>query len=223
VGPETLPNTYSFVNNRWLNLANPTPAGSTPSLPVAEVGGVYGGDPMAPTDAAHAWDFGWGKWIVNANATQKSVDVSAFQSLRRAIPGSGAEFDPLAADPLVGTWTSQALGGNSLQLPAFSQVILIDPATCSHCLGVVGDYDGNGVVNTEDFEGWRTAFGSNVAMADGNGDGIVNAADYVVWRKVVGAGSGGDAVPESNASFALWLASAAGSYTIVRGVKKKQT
>ena len=45
VGPETLPNTYTFARNQWLNLSNLTVAGSTPSLPVPE-------RPVAPTELA---------------------------------------------------------------------------------------------------------------------------------------------------------------------------
>lgn len=184
VGSETLPNTYSFARNRWLNLANPTPAGSTPNLPTPEVGGVYGGDAMAPIDAAHVWDFPWGKWLVNANATQQSVNIANFQALRRATPGnSSAAFQPLGADPLNGVWTSATIPAATIDLPAFSQVILIDPAACANCLSATGDYDGNGVVNELDYDVWRATFGTASLAADGNGDAVVNAADYVVWRK----------------------------------------
>ncbi len=202
VGAETLPATYSFARNRWLNLANPTPAGSTPTLPTPEVGGVYGGDAMAPIDTAHVWDFPWGKWIVNANAAQKSVDVANYQALRRASPGAAAAFRTLQNDPLEGVWTSAALPAATIQLPAFSQVILIDPAACPNCLGVAGDYDGNGIVNELDYNEWRRNFGSSIVTADGNSDGIVNAADYVVWRNAFAKlneaanSAGAAAVPE---------------------------
>jgi hypothetical protein len=186
VGPETVPSSYSFARNRWLNLANPTPAGSTPSLPTAEVGGVYGGDPMAATDAAHVWDFAWGKWIVNANATQESVEIANYQAFRRAIEGSGATFQPLETDPLSGSWSLQSVPAATIQLAAFSQVILIDPANCASCAGILGDYDGDGIVNNEDYDAWRTAFGSALAAADGNRNGIVDVADYVLWRKAMG-------------------------------------
>ncbi len=185
VGVETLPATFSFARNRWLNLANPTAAGSTPSLPTAEVGGVYGGDAMAPTDAAHVWDFPWGKWIVNANATQKSVNLAGYQSLRRAVAGDGAEFQPLDADPLGGAWSAETILTATIQLPAFSQVIVIDPANCQSCFGMAGDYDSNGTVNQADYNTWRAAFGTSQLSADGNGNSVVDAADYVIWRRAV--------------------------------------
>jgi hypothetical protein len=203
VGAETLPATYSFARNRWLNVASPTPAGSTPSLPTAEQGGIYGdlslnGEP----DHAIVWDFAWGKWIVNANTGPDSVDIPSFAALRRATPGEGARFQPLQADPLEGVWTSAAIPSATIQLPAFSQMILIDPVACPNCLGLTGDYDGNAIVNGLDFDVWRAAFGSATGAADGNGDGTVNAADYVVWRaglaraNVASAAVIGSAVPE---------------------------
>jgi hypothetical protein len=186
VGAETLPDTYSFARNRWLNVANPTPAGSTPSLPTVEQGGIYGDRSLdGQLDHAIVWDFAWGKWIVNANAGPNSVDIPNFAALRRVTPGEAAKFLPLQNDPLYGAWTSAEIPAATIQLPAFSQVILIDPAACPNCLGIVGDYDGNGVVNDLDYDEWRTAFAGAGGAADGNGDGIVNAADYVVWRAAV--------------------------------------
>jgi hypothetical protein len=186
VGPETLPNTFSFARNEWLNLANQTAAGSTPSLPVAETGGVYGA-PAASIDGPQVWNFAWGKWIVNANATQQTVDVSALQSLRQALAGSGAKFDPLDADPLGGVWTTTSLPAASLLMPAFSQAILIDPAACPECVSIAGDYDANGRVELQDYNVWRSNFGTAIAASDGNYDGIVDAADYVVWRDALGS------------------------------------
>lgn len=65
----------------------------------------------------------------------------------------------------------------------------------------VGDYDGNGMVEVEDYSYWRDAFrfGVNAPSADGNGDGAIDAADYVVWRVAMsnaGAAAGNQLVPE---------------------------
>lgn len=184
VGPETLSSTYTFARNQWLNLANPTPAGSTPNLPVPETGGIYGGA-AASTDGPHVWDFAWGKWIVNANATQQAVDVSALQSMRQAVAGADASFDPLGADPLGGAWTATAIPASTLLLPAFSQTILIDPAACPSCASITGDYDSNGLVDLQDYNLWRSSFGTANAASDGNRNGVVDAADYVIWRDAV--------------------------------------
>ena len=86
--------------------------------------------PMRP----QVWNFNWGKWIVNANPTPQSLDAAAFQSLRRAIAGQNASFNPRATNPLTGTWTATAVPATTLELPAFSQTILIDSAACPSCL-----------------------------------------------------------------------------------------
>ena len=53
-----------------------------------------------------------------------------------------------------------------------------------------GDYDGNGFVDADDFQLWRSTYGSTGDLrADGNGDMVVDAADYSVWRDNLGAGT----------------------------------
>lgn len=58
---------------------------------------------------------------------------------------------------------------------------------------LAGDYDGSGVVDSDDRDVWMDAFGltdddvSGPLAADGNGDGVVDAADYSVWRDNLGA------------------------------------
>jgi hypothetical protein len=67
-------------------------------------------------------------------------------------------------------------------------------------LVVQGDYNGDSIVNIQDFNFWKANFGNMVTPgtgADGNGNGIVDAADYVIWRKNLAAGSGGStSIPE---------------------------
>ena len=56
-------------------------------------------------------------------------------------------------------------------------------------VAIPGDYDGSGVVDSNDYNEWRANFGAASDFApsvDGNGDGFIDAADYVVWRKNFG-------------------------------------
>jgi hypothetical protein len=218
VGDETLETTFTFARNEWLNLANPTPAGSTPSLPVAETNGIYGVTPAPSVDAPQIWNFNWGKWIVNANPTPQTFDANPFQSLRLATAGQNASFNPRATNPLTGTWTATAVSTPTLELPAFSQTILIDSAACPSCLPLTGDYDANGQINQQDYNVWRTNFGTTHAASDGNQNGLVDAADYTLWRDAFTNPGGGSsawselsAIPEPTAlalgAFALsWIA-----------------
>ena len=203
VGVETLPNTFAFARNEWLNLANPTPAGSTPTLPTPETGGVYGASPAPSVDAPQVWNFAWGKWIVNANATPQSVNVAPFQSLRQAAAGASATFHPLDADPLAGEWTLHNLPATTLELPAFSQAILIDPAV--H-LGLHGDYDNNGAVDGGDFLVWQRRVGSAAGSLPNDPTGVAIGPEQLdAWKSNFGASTGGLlAVPEPFAGV-LWL------------------
>ena len=76
-------------------------------------------------------------------------------------------------------------------------------------VGVPGDYSGNGTVGNEDYNLWRTNFGSKTSLAaDGNANKIVDAADYIIWRNNRTSGAAA-AVPEPAA---LLLACAAFSF-----------
>ncbi|WP_425397305.1 PQQ-dependent sugar dehydrogenase [Aeoliella sp.] len=52
-----------------------------------------------------------------------------------------------------------------------------------------GDYDIDGDVDQDDYNVWKSTFGSNLLLAaDGNGNGRVDLADYTIWRNHLGAG-----------------------------------
>lgn len=72
----------------------------------------------------------------------------------------------------------------------FSNLVVI--ATIEITAPPSGDYDGNGVVDANDYGVWKESFGQSVETpgiaADGNEDGIINLADYAVWRDNLGVG-----------------------------------
>jgi hypothetical protein len=83
---------------------------------------------------------------------------------------------------------SRADGSGSLTVAQLEAIRKRDLATVL----IEGDYDGDGVVGTGDYNLWRSSFGTSAYYyADGNHDGQVDAADYVVWRNAMsGAGMG---------------------------------
>ena len=134
IGDGTEPDTFRFARNHWLNLADPTPDGSRPKLPTKEINGVYGEALRNAPDRVQIWEFPWGKWLVNATAEERSVEVPDHAQFKHVLGGKAARFSSLDKAPLAGSWTAVDLPGESVTLPAMSQVILINPETCSGCL-----------------------------------------------------------------------------------------
>jgi hypothetical protein len=132
-GDSVEPATFRFAGNRWYNLADPK--ASRPKLPAKETGGIYGEEPLPSTDEPQVWEFPWGKWIVNANAEWKPVDIEGFEDLQAAVPGKGSKFEPLQDDPLTGEWSALDLKGASAKLQPMSQLILINRDACANCAG----------------------------------------------------------------------------------------
>ena len=85
-------------------------------------------------DRVQVWSSRWGKWLVNATAEERSVEVPDHAQFKHVLGAKTARFSPLDTAPLAGSWTGMAVSGASVTLPAMSQVILINPATCGGCL-----------------------------------------------------------------------------------------
>ena len=193
-GSNTLPQTFQFSGNQWFNATSP--ANSFPSLPSVEIGGIYGVDPHLNMNGITPWDFSWGKWLVNTSNLIDTFALSPGQQYLLAVPGVNSTLDVGAANPLSGDWTFQRVNGSQLSVQAFSYTVLLKNRT--------GDYNGDNVVDLNDYLAWQQTFGSTSALlADGNGDGIVDAADYTVWRDNLttplsagGGSAASSAVPE---------------------------
>ncbi|MCA9238956.1 MAG: hypothetical protein KDA37_02100, partial [Planctomycetales bacterium] len=192
-GPEVLEETFTFDGNHWINLDDPTPAGSTPQLPAPESNGLYGGQDASTVDQ-HAWQFDWGRWLVapgpKGSGSAQGTVVVDWQGLLLATPAADARFDPLAADPLAGAWSFQPLSSNTVKHTELGrkQIILILPTASAAIPNLPGDYDRSGVVDQADYQLWRQQYGATGSpLADGNGNGIVDAADYGVWRDALAA------------------------------------
>lgn len=73
---------------------------------------------------------------------------------------------------------------------------------------VVGDYDGDGDVDADDYADWKASFGSTTDLdADGSSNSIIDAADYTIWRDALAGGEGSATqIPEPAAALLVALA-----------------
>lgn len=136
-----------------------------------------------------------GLQVFNISNPASPVHVGAFDTW----PGTSTNFN--------GNWgVDLSHGLNRVLLSDRKRGLIVVDAS-----GVVarGDYNQDMVVDTDDYNKWRSAFGTtrisvhDAPLADGSGNILVDAADYVIWRKFVGttgpsSGSSSDSsgVPE---------------------------
>lgn len=92
---------------------------------------------------------------------------------------------------------------------AFVSPLVFEIDVLAPAEAIVGDYNGNGVVDAADYTKWRDTLNANVPNgtgADGSNNGLIDQADYDIWRTNFGDGAPGAAslVPEPTA-FVLFM------------------
>ncbi len=129
VGSNTAPASFSFARNLWYNTANP--AQSTPSLPVAETGGLYGADPLFASAPLADYRLRAGSPVLAAGASHPLSTTDFLGDTYAAPPALGAFALPVGADYTA--WRAANFSGAELANDAIS--------------GPFADPDGAGVAN----------------------------------------------------------------------------
>lgn len=165
---------------------------------------------------------GWQEAAPTASALSELI-ASGTQSLALS-PGQsyllGDLFDNLAGSKDLRL--EFILSGDTVER---SGVVVYD----SFANSVLGDYNGNGVVDAADYTLWRDKLGAaagSLANRDPTNSGVINAVDYTYWKSRFGATSGAGAggaslatasVPEPTA----WWLCAAGLAMVFAGCRQK--
>jgi fibronectin-binding autotransporter adhesin len=152
---------------------------------------------------------------LNASAALTLDGVLAVQLVNGFTPSAGNAFDILDWGGLSGTF-------QSINLPALGAGLMWN-ATHLYTNGVlsvtlVGDYNGNGIVDAADYTVWRDTLGQSGTglAADGNANKQIDSGDFDAWRNHFGESAGigaAAAVPEPStiALFAFGLLIVAGA------------
>jgi hypothetical protein len=75
---------------------------------------------------------------------------------------------------------------------------------------MMGDFDGDGVVDGGDLAEWGAGYGGDNSAGDADGDGRADGADFLMWQRQVGMGAPAPqsaSVPEPALSVLAWCAS----------------
>ncbi len=151
----------------------------------------------------------------NADPTDNPSDVVYDGDGNLIVAVLGATQPSFPPDPPTQTYGTllkfDLNGGTPIDTILSDQTPLSSVAWIKSVDAILGDYHGDGTVDSADYDKWQADFGKTVAKgggADGSGNGIVDAADYVVWRKMMTSeppleGSG---VPEPSTAVLVFVA-----------------
>lgn len=153
----------------------------------------------------------------NADPTDNPSDVVYDGDGNLIVAVLGATQPSFPPDPPTQTYGTLLKfdldGGDQIQTILSDQTPFSSVAWIKSANAIPGNYDSDsgGMVDSADYDKWRTDFGKTVAKgggADGNGNGFVDAADYVLWRKMLPAAgsSDGGGVPEPSTAALMALA-----------------
>jgi hypothetical protein len=163
---------------------NPPTTGSVPPASAIQPDVIFDPDGVLTTTQ------GSGSTSNNADAVRLEADLT-YQSLTASVPGASEKF---YIDDITISVTSSSPTA-TIWLPDGTSVLVNTP------VGVVGDYNNNGVVDAADYVVWRNA-GPTDTLPNDSTPGTVSSADYDVWKSrfglTSGSGSGlsAGAVPE---------------------------
>ena len=153
-------------------------------------------------------------------STDSALEVSLINGFT---PSIGQTFDILNWGSLSGQFSNVTLP--SLPGASWDTSLLHVNGTLKVVAPTInGDFDGNGFVDANDLNGWKSGFGkptgATKAQGDADGDGDVDGADFLAWQRGVGqpaATAAAGAVPEPGS---LWLA-LAGVLSLATLVRKQ--
>jgi hypothetical protein len=170
--------------------------------------------------AAGSLNTGWNglrdtvaNWQQNVGTANALAEVSRLNT--SSAPGAPLAPLTIAAGATYDLGTAFTVGG--VRDLDFSFLLTSDTAGDGFAgevryVGLHGDYNGDGAVNSADYTVWRDTMNSTSDLrADGNGNGTIDQADYAVWSGNYGATapssfSGAIATPEPTAIVSLLAA-----------------
>jgi hypothetical protein len=143
-----------------------TPAGAPTGTPLASLWGQVG-LPGRPAPAHPSW------------ALPVTVDVAGVGTLQLQTDAQGRFMLTL---PAPNSYTIGVKGLNTLRKVRHNVAVAAGTVVVDFGALLVGDCNGDNVIDVVDFSVLRSLFASNHPQADFNGDGIVDILDYSLFR-----------------------------------------